>query len=315
MNKKGFTLIELLAVIVILAIIALIATPLIMDSINTAKKNSVEITASNYVKAIENKVSLSNINEIEINDGIYTVNSDGNITNGFTTYQIDVKGDRPNKGLVRISGGVVIDFLLTINNYRVNLLNNKIKVNDNIEWSLIFPQDAANNYFNHIELNIPLNLIGKINLDFNFVTPLTVLSHPMIFRNNTTAQPYIYAERATGTIIMASFLGTNIVTPNKINFDNTRQLITFDLAQQTSTNTLWYGSWQDISWSQSSKLYGLEVYGLDKKTLLFYAIPVPQGNTDFSTTPAPSNCVWDFVTKQYFTNKGNGTFAIEMQMQ
>ena len=34
MNKKGFTLIELLAVIVILAIIALIATPIILGIIN-----------------------------------------------------------------------------------------------------------------------------------------------------------------------------------------------------------------------------------------------------------------------------------------
>ena len=40
MNKKGFTLIELLAVIVILAIIALIATPIILGVIDNARKNS-----------------------------------------------------------------------------------------------------------------------------------------------------------------------------------------------------------------------------------------------------------------------------------
>ena len=39
-KKKGFTLIELLAVIVILAIIALIATPIIVGVINDAKKNA-----------------------------------------------------------------------------------------------------------------------------------------------------------------------------------------------------------------------------------------------------------------------------------
>ena len=38
MNKKGFTLIELLAVIVILAVIALIATPMILNVIETSKK-------------------------------------------------------------------------------------------------------------------------------------------------------------------------------------------------------------------------------------------------------------------------------------
>ena len=45
-NKKGFTLIELLAVIVILAIIALIATPIVLgiieDSRNSAKVNSAQ---------------------------------------------------------------------------------------------------------------------------------------------------------------------------------------------------------------------------------------------------------------------------------
>ena len=38
--KKGFTLIELLAVIIILAIIALIATPIILNVIDDAKKSA-----------------------------------------------------------------------------------------------------------------------------------------------------------------------------------------------------------------------------------------------------------------------------------
>ena len=43
-NKKGFTLIELLAVIVILAIIALIATPIVINIIEDSKKNSSAIS-------------------------------------------------------------------------------------------------------------------------------------------------------------------------------------------------------------------------------------------------------------------------------
>ena len=50
-NKKGFTLIELLAVIVILAIIALIATPIILGVINDAKKNAFEDTAYGVAEA------------------------------------------------------------------------------------------------------------------------------------------------------------------------------------------------------------------------------------------------------------------------
>ncbi|MCI8544918.1 MAG: prepilin-type N-terminal cleavage/methylation domain-containing protein, partial [Bacilli bacterium] len=40
MRKKGFTLIELLAVIVILAVIALIATPIILNIIEKARKSA-----------------------------------------------------------------------------------------------------------------------------------------------------------------------------------------------------------------------------------------------------------------------------------
>ena len=43
MKKKGFTLVELLAVIVILAIIALITTPLILNVIENAKKGNYKI--------------------------------------------------------------------------------------------------------------------------------------------------------------------------------------------------------------------------------------------------------------------------------
>ena len=55
--KKGFTLIELLAVIVILAIIALIATPIILGIINDARKESNEISAELYASAVRNAVA------------------------------------------------------------------------------------------------------------------------------------------------------------------------------------------------------------------------------------------------------------------
>lgn len=52
-NTKGFTLIELLAVIVILAIIALIATPIVLNLIEKAKKGAAESSAYAYIKAVE----------------------------------------------------------------------------------------------------------------------------------------------------------------------------------------------------------------------------------------------------------------------
>ena len=45
--------------------------------------------------------------------------------------------------------------------------------------------------------------------------------------------------------------------------------------------------------------------------LMFSGIPVPAGDTQYSSTPAPSNCMFDNVSKTYFVNQGTGSFGIE----
>ena len=57
MRKNGFTLIELLAVIVILAIIALIATPIILGIINDAREESNERSVELYASAVRNGIA------------------------------------------------------------------------------------------------------------------------------------------------------------------------------------------------------------------------------------------------------------------
>ncbi len=53
-NTKGFTLIELLAVIVILAVIALIASPIILGIINNSRESSMARSVENYASAVKN---------------------------------------------------------------------------------------------------------------------------------------------------------------------------------------------------------------------------------------------------------------------
>ena len=53
MKKRGFTLIELLAVIVLLAIIALIATPIVMKLISNAQEGANARSVEGYMKAYE----------------------------------------------------------------------------------------------------------------------------------------------------------------------------------------------------------------------------------------------------------------------
>ena len=66
MNKKGFTLVELLAVIVILAIIALIATPIV---INKAQEGADARSVEGYVKAYESAYYQAILNKEEVEFG------------------------------------------------------------------------------------------------------------------------------------------------------------------------------------------------------------------------------------------------------
>ena len=74
MKKKGFTLIELLAVIVILAIIALIATPTILGVIEKARKGAAKSSALGYIDAVEKQIMINELDtsNSSIKDGIYS---------------------------------------------------------------------------------------------------------------------------------------------------------------------------------------------------------------------------------------------------
>ena len=73
MRKNGFTLIELLAVIVILAIIALIATPIILGIINDARQESQERSVELYASAVRNGIAAYQLREMkEVAAGTYT---------------------------------------------------------------------------------------------------------------------------------------------------------------------------------------------------------------------------------------------------
>ena len=110
MKNKGFTLIELLAVIVILAIIALIATPIILGVIDKAKQGAAEQSANGYINAIENQVMISQLeNGNLIEDGVYDL----------PMSNIEVKGNKPTSGWVEIEKGIVKDYSMKVNGYTV----------------------------------------------------------------------------------------------------------------------------------------------------------------------------------------------------
>ena len=138
-NNKGFTLIELLAVIVILAVIALIATPLIMGTITKAKKNSAVDSAYGYMKAVEQAIGEAQVDDptgaFDIANQTVTVKGNGNqvtVVKGGSNVDIDVnyKGSQPKNGdsLTYDANGRVTSGTLNIGGYKVKISNDKATV-------------------------------------------------------------------------------------------------------------------------------------------------------------------------------------------
>ena len=120
--SKGFTLIELLAVIVILAIIALIATPIVLSIINDTKESSVIRSGEFYVDAVQNKIMQENMKlGGTLNPSECIVNGEGNVTCDGTDLEIEVNGQKPTGGNITFDKGKVTNINLTFGDKTVTM--------------------------------------------------------------------------------------------------------------------------------------------------------------------------------------------------
>ena len=109
MSNKGFTLIELLAVIVILAIIALIATPIILGIISDAREEAKERSAEAVIHAMETSY-LTSMMLAENEGGVQAVTAEAVVTNT----KIDNEAERTETSITTEDGVIctVSDALL-----------------------------------------------------------------------------------------------------------------------------------------------------------------------------------------------------------
>ena len=109
-NKKGFTLIELLAVIIILAVIALIATPIVLNVVDNARKSANKDSAYGLLDSAKLYYMESLLDESK--------SLSGNLID-----KINVSGSKPDSGTVYINNkgeialAVVYDKTCYIKNY------------------------------------------------------------------------------------------------------------------------------------------------------------------------------------------------------
>ena len=139
MKKKGFTLIELLAVIVVLAVIALIATPIVLNLVKTAKIGAAEQSVTGYVKAVENTIIKDMINNKEVSDGNYKYNS----------IEADISGKRPTSGEYIVKNGKVESGNFCVDGYKIEYKNGTSKkISDTCEVLYQVYENGTAIYFN-----------------------------------------------------------------------------------------------------------------------------------------------------------------------
>ena len=116
MNKKGFTLIELLAVIVILAIILLIAMPIVLNVIQEARRGAFQSTSQGMVKTAETEFYRRSLSESP--SELYYVFNDGTQTTHDVELEesdepiLEYSGQAPDNGVIHVaSNGDIVMWL------------------------------------------------------------------------------------------------------------------------------------------------------------------------------------------------------------
>ena len=123
--KKGFTLIELLAVIVILAIIATIAIPIVLSIINDTKESSLLRSAEFYLDAVEQSITQLNASGGNFNPKSCEIEENGNIIcdkNKDNVITLKLDGEKPDDGVITIENGKINKVELY---YKDKLITNK----------------------------------------------------------------------------------------------------------------------------------------------------------------------------------------------
>ena len=116
--KKGFTLIELLAVIIILAIVALIATPIILDVVEDARKSAAESEANMIVSGINSYCATAEMKKQmgTLGDGVDC--STATFSQDTISKMVNL-GNASISGSATFSGGQVTAITVVSNGYNV----------------------------------------------------------------------------------------------------------------------------------------------------------------------------------------------------
>ncbi len=200
--KKGFTLIELLAGIVILAIIALIATPIVLNIIDDSKESSGLRSAEFYLDAVEFSIANFTLNNKNIEDGDYKILKNGNIclkynndNNCIETLEVELKGEKPNTGTIAITNGEISG---------LNIMLNEKEITKNSKGEIVYVKT--------------LNEVCNPAKEQKYTTDLLSAGYKYECKVDPNREPYTFYVLTTPT---STDTRINLIMERNINSDGT----------------------------------------------------------------------------------------------
>lgn len=168
-RNNGFTLVELLAVIVVLAIIALIATPIILGIIDDVKKAAFERSVEISIKTFElYRATNENVKRIEITDERLPLN-DNNFISG---------------SLLSLSDGQIEAYKITDGKYCADGKIGELEVTNGACVGDVLDDFVINTYFLHVNPN------GGLWNETSDITEVPIENNSKIDLVNPTREGY-----------------------------------------------------------------------------------------------------------------------------
>ena len=179
MKRKGFTLVELLGVIVVLAVIAIITTPVILGVIEKSKKESYRnsiygIIESANIYLANHLTSIGRTKEIAFTcNGINCSNEEGD--------SLDFKGTVPKSGTFYLNGAEDFSWSIHKSGNKIQLFVS-FKVNNAISaGSSLFALDSdcapsTSYFFGIIRTDASGSRMGNVNQNESVVRTVDILN-------------------------------------------------------------------------------------------------------------------------------------------
>ena len=260
-NYKGFTLVELLAIIVILAIIALITTPIILNIIEKSRLNAAKDKAWGTIDAVRIAYATAQTSEQEVglpytikypktsaSDSSTDSSTGGGTGNGYiNNAEVKASGENPTEGTVTISNnGTITASSLKFGNYYCSTINGKGG-----------KLDATKMYCSRTADDVAVVSIPS-GLDLTVVT-----SGDGLYKDTTETGRYVYKGANPNNYIT---LGTDTYRIISVESDGTLKVIKNGSIGSKAFDTS-NARYSTVSTDYCNSTYGCKVWG-SKTTML-----------------------------------------------